>query len=123
MGKMFKKADREATITHTFGEDGEDSDFIRVRSSLSKAEANEILKHMPTEQRDLEGYISLLERLFEKVVVAWSLEEKGKPVEPTVENYREMEADGAALIDEKLRDTLTNLFGGKTEKLEGESVS
>jgi len=123
MGNRFKKADRDATETFTFGEDGEDTDFLRVRSSLSKAEANTILRHMPTEQRDLEGYTNLLERLFETVVVGWSMEEDGKPVEPTVENYREMEAEGAALIDEKLRDVLSTLFGAKTEELEGESVS
>lgn len=122
MGKMFKKADREATAVFNFGE-GEDADYLKVRSSLSKAEANEILKSMPTEQRDLEGYTKLLERLFEKVVVGWSMEEKGKAVEPSVENYREMEAEGAALIDEKLRDVLSGLFGTKTEELEGESVS
>ena len=122
MGKSFKKADREATTTFTFGE-GEDADFLRVRASLSKAEANDILKHMPTEQRDLEGYTQLLERLFEMVVVAWSMEEDGRPVEPIVANYREMEAEGAALIDEKLRDVLSSLFGTKTEELEGESVS
>lgn len=122
MGKAFKKADREATTTYNFGE-GEDADFLRVRASLSKAEANEILRHMPTEQRDLEGYIKLLERVFEAVVVGWSMEEKGKPVEPLVENYREMEAEGAALIDEKLRDVLSSMFGSKTEELEGESVS
>lgn len=123
MGSLFKKADREATITHTFGDDGENSDYIRLRSSLSKSEANEIIKHVPTEQRDLEGYINLLERLFEIVVVAWSMEEKGKPVTPSVENYREMDAEGAALIDEKLRDVLSGLFGQRTEKLEGELVS
>lgn len=123
MGSLFKKADREATETFTFGDDGEDSDYIRVRSSLSKAEANDILKHMPTEGRDLAGYTNLLERLFEKVVVAWSMEEDGQPVAPLVENYREMEAEGAALIDEKLRDVLSSLFGQKTEQLEGESVS
>ena len=34
-----------------------------------------------------------------------------------------MEAEGAARIDEKLRDVLSSLFGTKTEELEGESVS
>jgi predicted transcriptional regulator len=123
MGKLFKKANAEATVTHTFGEE-DGADYIRVRSELSKAEANDIIKHIPTEQRDLEGYTTLLERLFEKVVVAWSMEdEKGKPVAPLVENYREMTAEGAALIDEKLRDVLNGLFGARTEQLEGESVS
>jgi hypothetical protein len=122
VGNLFKKADQEATTTFNFGE-GEGADYLRVRASLSKAEANAILKSMPTEQRDLEGYINLLERLFEKVVVGWSMEEKGKPVEPIVENYRAMEAEGAALIDEKLREVLSSLFGNKTEELEGESVS
>ena len=123
MGSKFKKADKEAVINHTFGEGEEDSDFLRVRASLSKAEANALMKHVPTEARDLEGYTNLLERLFEAVVVAWSMEEDGEPVAPTVENYREMDAEGAALIDEKLRDVLSGLFGTKTEKLEGESVS
>lgn len=124
MGSLFKRADLGATDTYTFGEDGDGQDFIRVRSSLSKGEANAILGAAPTGERDIQGGLKFLEMFFEKVVVEWSLtDEKGKPVQPTIEEYRGMDASGARLIEEKLAQHLNKVLGREIEKAEGESLS
>lgn len=118
---LFKRADREAAETYYFGEDG-DQDFIRVRSSLSKGEANEILGQAPSGERDIKQGLAFLEVFFKAVMIEWSLvDEEGLPVKPTVEEYRNMDAAGARLIDEKLGQHLNKLIGREVEAAEGES--
>lgn len=126
MGNLFRLADKGAVETYYFGDEelGDDRDYIRVRSSLTKGEANEILSTAPTQERDIKGGLAFLERFFKEVVIEWSLkDEEGVPIPPTVENYRNMEAAGARLIEDKLGQHLNKLIGREVEKAEGESSS
>lgn len=125
MGKLFKQADAEATDTYFFGEEGEeDRDWIRVRASITNAEAHQLLAKAPTGERDMEGGFQFLERIFDKVIVAWSLVDRnGEPLPPTVENLRTMDAAGARQIEDKVASHLSKLLGREVEKAEGESSS
>jgi hypothetical protein len=122
--KLFRKANRDATDTYYFGE-GEDRDWIRVRSSLTKAEANKVLGNVPREERDLEGGFAFMESFFEYVVIDWSfveVDEEGneRKVPATLSNFREMDASGARLIEDQLAKHLNKVLGREVEKLEGE---
>lgn len=123
---LFKMADSTATEVYWFGDESEEGnrDWIRVRSSLSKAESNQVLKTVPREERDIEGGLAFVERFFEKVIVAWSLkDEHENEVAPTVENFRAMDAAGARLIEEQVMKHFNKVLGREVEKLEGESSS
>lgn len=123
---LFRRADRGATETYYFGDEalGDERDYIRVRASLSKGEANDILSQAPTGERDIKGGLAFLENFFTKVIVEWSMkDEEGEPIPPTLEEYRSMEAAGARMIEEKLSQHLNKLIGREVEKAEGESSS
>lgn len=126
MGKRFRKADAEATETYFFGDEPkegqeDDRDWIRVRASISKAEANAILATAPTENRDIAGGLAFLERFADKVLIAWSLEENGEQLPATLENYRALDAGSAGMIEQKLSTHFNKLLGREVEKMEGES--
>lgn len=128
MGKLFRKADVESTVTYFFGpdEEGDERDWIRVRDSLTKSEVNKLLASAPTEQGDIEGGLKFIERFFERVVVAWSLEAPDddgnmQSVPPSLDAFREMDAAGARQIEDKLGNHLNKVMGREVEKLEGES--
>lgn len=124
MGRLFRTANNEETDTYYFGDEGEDRDWIRVRASITNAEAHQLLAKAPTAERDLEGGFQFIERVFDKVMVAWSfVDNGGEPVAPTVEQFRTMDASGARLIEDKLANHLSKLLGREVEKLEGESSS
>jgi hypothetical protein len=127
MGKTFKKANREAVDVYYFGDEPKEGqederDWIRVRASISKQEANAILSTAPTENRDIAGGLAFLERFADKVLVAWSLtDEEGNQLPATLENYREMDAAPASIIERKLSEHFNKLLGREVERLEGES--
>jgi hypothetical protein len=126
MAMKFRKADPSSVTTYWFGDEaeGDNRDWVRVRDSLSKREANDILKTAPTQDRDLEGAFAFMERFFDKVIVAWSLtDEENTPVEPTVENFREMESGPARQIEDQLTKHFNKMMGREVEQLEGESSS
>ena len=125
MGKLFRQADAEATETYYFGEEGEeDRDWVRVRASITNAEAHQLLAKAPTGERDLEGGFQFIERVFDHVVVAWSLvDRQGEPLAPTVENLRTMDAAGARQLEDRVAQHLSRLLGREVEKTEGESSS
>lgn len=121
---LFKRADTGATEQYFFGEEGTEQDYITVRSSLTKGESNEILSNAPSGERDIKGGLAFLERFFEKVMIDWSMvDDDGKPVKPTVAEYRKMEAGGARLIDEQLGKHLNKVLGREIEQAEGESLT
>lgn len=118
MSGFFKKARSTATIKYFLGE-GED-DYIELRSELSKAEANKILANSPTGERDIAAGLAFYEYFFSQTIVSWTYtDEEGDPVAPTVEAYRELRADLAKVIDEKLVTHLGVTLGTKVEELEG----
>lgn len=124
MGRLFKQANKEQTDTYYFGDEGEDQDWIRVRASITNDEAHKILAAAPTGERDLEGGFAFIERVFDRVIVAWSfVDEENNPMQPSVENFRTMEAAGARQIEDKVAQHLSKLLGREVEKLEGESSS
>lgn len=125
MGTLFKKADKGATDVYYFGEEGDDDrDFIRVRASLTKGEANDILLKAPTENKDLKGAFNFLDTFFAKVIVDWSLtDDEGNPLPCTLDQYKEMDAGSARLIQDKLGEHLNKVLGREIEVAEGESSS
>jgi hypothetical protein len=125
VGKLFKLANAEATDTYYFGgEEEEDRDGIRVRSSISNNEAHQMLKHVPTDTGNVEGGLQFIERIFDKVIVAWSLtDEQGNVMEPCAESLRRMDASGARQIEDKVAQHFNKLLGREVEKAEGESSS
>ena len=125
MGKLFKLANAEATETYYFGDEGEeDRDWIRLRSSISNNEAHQMLKHVPTDTSNVEGGLLFIERIFDKVIVAWSLaDENGNAMEPCAESLRRMDASGARQIEDKVAQHFNKLLGREVEKAEGESSS
>jgi hypothetical protein len=126
MGKLFRKADKDAVDVYYFGDEPkegqeDDRDWIRVRASISKSEANAILSTAPTQDRDIAGGLAFLERFADKVLISWSLEEDGAQIPATLENYRALDAGTANTIERKLTEHFNKLLGREVEKLEGES--
>ena len=118
MGSFFRKADTEKTDTYTH----ESGEWIRVRASLTKAEANDILRRAPTQERDLGAGLAFLEGFLGVVLVGWSFEdEEGNPVAPSIENFRLMEAAGARWIEDRASEHLNKVLGREVEVTEGES--
>ena len=123
---LLKKADKNKSEVIFLEDDEtiEDRDWIKVRTSLSKSEVNDILVQAPTGERDLRGGFQFLEEFFEAVVIDWSyVDEEGAPVKPEVKEYREMESEGASIIERKLGEHLNKIVGREVEKKEGESSS
>lgn len=115
----FRLADSELTDVYYFNEEEEEKDWVRVRASITNAESQQLLRHVPTGDRDLEGGFAFMERVFDKTIVAWSLE----GVQPTVENFRLLDAASARQIEAKLGEHLGKLLGREVEVVEGESTS
>lgn len=119
MSNFFKKA-RTDKVDRYIAPDGEN--WIELRAELSKAEANRILEHSPSSERDIRGGLSFYEYFYESTIVRWSAtDEEGSPIAATVEAYRELEATVARWIDETLTKHLSKTLGSKVEELEGKS--
>lgn len=125
MNKRLVKADATAT-EKVFLWDDSDEDWILIRASISKSEANRLLGGAPSKDRDIPGNLQWMERIFEKVVLGWSLtedDEAGKSfdVPATVENFRELDAEAANTIQRKVMEVFGRFMGREIEELEGES--
>jgi hypothetical protein len=137
VAKLFRLADKEATMVYYTKEvdpnveddrsftlsrpegSPDDYDFFEVRKELTKHEVNGILSVAPSGDRDFEGGARFLEKFFEKVAVRWSLlDDTGDPLPPTADNYRNMDAAGAKVIDEILNAHLNRVIGRDVEELE-----
>ncbi len=115
---LFKRASRDEIVRYPLDETGED--YIEFRTSLSKKEVNSVIKYAPTENRDVEGGVAFLEHWFNLVKHDWSwVDEDGNKVPMTLEAYREMDMTVARVIDEKLQELFSTVFGKTTEDLEG----
>ena len=126
MAKLFRKADQEAVDVYYFGDEPKEGqederDWIRVRASITKSEANAILSTAPTQDRDIAGGLAFLERFVDKVLISWSLTEDDVQVPATLENYRALDAAAANVIERKLTEHFNKLLGREVERLEGES--
>jgi len=122
---FFKKADKGATEVFYFGpETAEDRPFIRVRSSLSKKEVNNLLVSAPSEQKDIKGAFNFFDIFFERVIVDWSYtDDDGNPVPPTLNALDDMDSSAARAIQDKLSVHLNKIIGREVEQAEGESLS
>jgi hypothetical protein len=94
----------------------DETDFITVRSDLSKREFNVLLGNMPAGVQADGGGLSLAEAtkfqefLFGALVVGWSLD-----VPATVEEYNGLSAASAQAIDEKLGEHFESLLPSSAE--------
>jgi hypothetical protein len=94
----------------------DDTDFIEVRSDLSKREFNALASGMPQNIGTDGSGLSLTEAtkfqtfLFESLVVGWSLKEK-----PTVEAYEALSAAAAQAVDEKVASHFESLLPSSAE--------
>ena len=121
MGRMFRRANRQETVRYTTP-DGED--FIELRSELSKGEVNEILRHAPRGDADVDAGLDFISTFFEKTVVSWSAtDEEGNPIPPTVEEYQNLEAGAGQWIDKQLGQHLNKVIGQEVDELEGKPLN
>lgn len=94
----------------------DDTDYIEVKSDLSKREFNELAANMPTNIGEDGKGLSLGDAtkfqgyLFTALVVGWSLDEK-----PTTEAYEGLSAEAAQTIDEKLAEHFESLLPTSAE--------
>jgi hypothetical protein len=94
----------------------DETDFITVRSDLSKRDFNALLANMPVGvQADGTGLsmgeaTKFQEFLFSALVVGWSLD-----VPATVEEYNGLSAASAQVVDEKLGEHFESLLPSSAE--------
>ena len=96
---------------------------IEVRTEVSRGIRNKFVPYMPQRQVDkaeditpTEG-IQMQQGLFLALIVGWTaVDENGKPLPPTAENY-DLMTDGIEELDEALANHFASLF--PTEEEEG----
>jgi len=94
----------------------DDSDFIKVRSDLSKREFNDLASNMPTNIGEDGKNISLSDAtkfqayLFTTLVVGWSMDES-----PTLDAYEGLSAEAAQAIDAKLAEHFESILPSSAE--------
>lgn len=94
----------------------DETDYIEVKSDLSKREFNALASNMPTNIGEDGKGLSLGDAtafqtyLFTALVVGWSLEAK-----PSVEAYEGLSAGAAQAIDEKLAEHFESLLPSSAE--------
>lgn len=113
---FFRRANAEDVIRYTTP-DGED--WIDLRKEFSKAEVNKIILSSPKANDDLAGSLSFVERFAEMAVVSWSMvDDKGKEVKFTVEEYKKLAAESSQWLDKTLVEHLQKTIGREVEDQE-----
>ena len=92
----------------------DESDWIEVKSEVSKKTFNKMVAVMPTAV-EKDGLTPVMatefqSSLFDLLVTGWSL-----PQEPTVENYESLDIDAARAVDDKLMEYFSELTVGASD--------
>lgn len=97
--------------------DGED--WVDLRKEFSKSEVNKIILASPKNNDDIGGSLTFVERFAEMSVAGWSMvDDKGKDVKFSVEEYRKLAAEPGQWLDRTLIEHLQKTIGGEVDKLE-----
>lgn len=89
-------------------------EYIDLRAEISKKEATSLLKFAPKKEDDLDGGLRFIEKAFNDLIVAWSLDA------PTnVESYQKLDAAAATWIDRTVGNHLRSVLGTEAEAAEG----
>ena len=113
---FFRRASIDDVIRYTTP-DGED--WVDLRKEFSKAEVNKIILSSPKNNEDLAGSLSFIERFAETAVVAWSMvDDKGKEVKFSLDEYRKLAAEASQWLDRQLIEHLQKSIGNEVEEEE-----
>lgn len=113
---FFRRAD--ANDVHRY-ETPDAEDWVDLRKEFSKAEVNKIILSSPKDNSDIGGSLSFVERFAEMAVVGWSMvDDKGKEVKFTVDEYRKLAAEPGQWLDRTLIEHLQKTIGGDVDKME-----
>jgi hypothetical protein len=107
-----------------------DGDYLDVHEDLSKRDFNKLMKSIPQDFDADKGFTpgqadDFTTALFDALVVGWSIvDDKGRPVKPTVEYYLGLARESASLVDTKLVEHFNSLTPTVEEssKSEGDSA-
>ena len=97
---LFRFADTAATetITHPSGEFS-----ITLRCEAARGEIINLYRNLPTDPYD--SAVEVQRRTWKMLVKDWSLlDEQGRKVEASFENFRKLHEEGARWISDQLRD-------------------
>ena len=121
MGRL-KRANREAKVRYE-----EDGDYLVCRKELTRGEMTRLFRLLPQNISNEEGTTpdigavsDFMEEFFIIAVRDWSMvDEDDNKILPTIEAYRELEAQGGLWVDQKLQAHLPVVMGTNTD-IEGE---
>lgn len=109
---------KASTDTKQLYLDAEQTEYLVVRSDLSKKEFNVLVAKMPITvgQTDSEGMTipqatEFQKSLFEALVVGWTLD----AADPTIADYEDLSAEGATAVDTALADHFASLLPTSAE--------
>lgn len=115
---ILRKASVETTRIYLGDEaDGEQRDWLDVRTEISKRDFNRFINYLPgrTVSKDDKltpgEAVELQKGMFEALVVGWSLS-----VPATVDEYELLETEGASAVDEALANHFNSLRPNKQEE-------
>lgn len=110
---FFRRADVTDVIRYSTP-DGED--WVDLRKEFAKAEVNKIILSSPKANDDLAGSLSFVERFAEMAVVSWSMvDDNGKEVKFTMDEYRKLAAEASQWLDRTLVEHLQKSIGREVE--------
>lgn len=113
---FFRRVNPEDTL-RVETPDGED--WVDLRKEFNKAEVNKIILASPKQNDDLAGSLSFVERFAEMAVVGWSMvDDKGKEVKFSLEEYKKLAAEASQWLDRTLVDHLQKTIGREVEEQE-----
>lgn len=113
---ILRKASVETTRIF-LGEEGEDRDWIDVRTEIAKRDFNKFIAFLPARTVTKDDNLTpneateLQKGLFETLVMGWSLD-----TEPTVEEYLSLDTEAATAVDEALAEHFNTLNPSKQEE-------
>lgn len=115
---ILRKASVDTTRIYLGDEaEGEDRDWIEVRTEIAKRDFNRFIKYLPgravsdDEKLTPAEAVELQKGMFEALVVGWSL-----PQRPTIEEYEGLGTEGASAIDAVLAEHFNSLTPSKQEE-------
>lgn len=107
-----------------------EEDFIEVREDISRREFNKLLSTLVSrgaidaEHIDMETATAFSDALFSAFVVDWSVvDEKGKSVECTLENYGMLSRDASVLVEQAITAHFQSLTPDNEEATKSEEPS
>lgn len=125
---MAKWGRANTVSTKTIRPDGDEENFIEIRTEISKGEANHLMQFapLPTDEGRvrMQKTVEMLEESFNVFVHDWSLvDDEDNRIVPSVEAYRTLPADVGKFIDDAVQEELGRAMGFKNNDDEGKATA